>query len=88
MIKEAKYGFKEKGIDFHKIFCEMDQLKKGYLEKEDFKYFIKNSRPEFKEGPYEELTVFVRNCDLDKDGKLNAEERKNAFEQIKNGFMN
>lgn len=26
--------------------------------------------------------------DLDKDGKLNAEERKNAFEQIKNGFMN
>lgn len=70
IIKEAKYSFKEKGIDFHKVFSEMDQCKKGYLEKEDFKYFIKNLRPEFKEGPYEELTVFIRNCDLDRDGKV------------------
>lgn len=69
-MKEAKYGFKEKSVDFHKIFCEIDQLQKGYLEKEDFKFFIKNVRPEFKEGPYDELAIFVRNCDLDKDGKV------------------
>jgi hypothetical protein len=32
--------------------------------------------------------VLSTRFDKDKDGKLNSEEKKNAYEEIKNGFMN
>lgn len=70
LIKETRCELYENGVDLHKVFSEMDQTNKGYLDKEDLRCHLQNHINDFKEGPYEELTIFAAKCDLDKDGKI------------------
>jgi Ca2+-binding EF-hand superfamily protein len=70
VTKETKQIFSEKGIDFHKIFEKIDKEMKGFLTKENFYSFLSESMPEFREGDCQELSIFVKKCDLDNDGKV------------------
>ena len=70
VIYNAKIIFKDKNIDFHRIFESVDTLRKGFLLKEDFYKYLVEGIPEFREGEFQELTIFMQKCDLDNDGKV------------------
>jgi Ca2+-binding EF-hand superfamily protein len=70
VLKESKTNFKEKQLDFHRIFEKIDSQRKGFLMKNDFLDFLQDGIPEFREGEFQELSIFTQKCDLDNDGKV------------------
>lgn len=70
ILKESKLYFKQKNLDFHRIFDKIDSQRKGYLIKDDFLKFLKEGIPEFREGGFQEVNIFTQKCDLDNDGKV------------------
>ena len=66
----AKLKFKERNLDFHRIFEKIDLQRKGFLVRDDFYQYLKDGINEFREGEFQEVTIFTNLCDLDNDGKV------------------
>lgn len=70
-IEESKKEMSDNGVDLSELFDEIDEFGKGYLVKEDFSRLLKNDNPGFIELHYEDVDLFVKRCDLDRDGRIN-----------------
>lgn len=70
-IETAKQEMANIGVDLSELFDEIDHFQKGFLVKEDFSKLLKNENPGFIELSYEDVDLFVKRCDLDRDGKIN-----------------
>lgn len=70
-IKEVKSEVKKIGLDLDVIFEELDLFGRGYLSKMDFERIIGNVDEKFIESKFDEIGLFVRRIDLDKDAKVN-----------------
>jgi Ca2+-binding EF-hand superfamily protein len=70
-ITKVKRRLKEESVDLNVVFDELDVEGKGFLEKKDFERFLVKIIPEFKETRLDEVNLFTKKCDLDRDGRVN-----------------
>ena len=70
LLIEAKMALREEGIELHETFEEIDSDAKGYLIHKDFLRYLQRRRPDFQESNFEEIGLFMENCDMDRDGKV------------------
>lgn len=69
-IKELKNEVKNLGLDLDVIFEELDLFGRGYLTKMDFERIVNQVDKEFSESEFQEIGLFVRRIDLDKDVRV------------------
>ena len=70
-VQEVKSELRNRRIDLDIVFEEIDLTRRGYLLKVDFERLFSIALPNFKESPAEELGLFVRRIDIDKDTRIN-----------------
>lgn len=70
-IHNCKKIMKSKGIEIHEVFDVLDISQNEKLSKSEFINFLTEFSPEFKESENHEIELFLKNCDIDKDGFIN-----------------
>jgi len=71
MIYGAKKVLREKGVEVNQIFDLIDYEQRDELSKAEFERFLFEWVQGFEETPDNEIDVFMKGCDMDRDGVVN-----------------
>jgi Ca2+-binding EF-hand superfamily protein len=71
VMLEVREFIRNNLIDLDALFEEIDLFQRGYLTKIDFERILTIVLPDYKESALEEIGIFMRRVDLDKDTRVN-----------------
>lgn len=70
-INNSKKFLKQSGVEIHEIFDSLDLSQNEKLSKSEFVHFLREYAPDFRESENGEIELFLKSCDIDKDGFIN-----------------
>ena len=70
-VYEAKKALREKGVEVHQVFDLIDYEQRDELGKAEFERFLFENVGGYSESVDNEIDVFLKACDMDKDGVIN-----------------